>query len=94
MLSTNLLSGGTIPADPSTNRTYGYAYHTADNASYLLGVALESANNSVFNGYTAPATGGYTWVVNSGLVAPNTACTGAPTTGGGAASGATFCVSL
>ncbi len=87
------LSGGglgvsSIPSDPSSNRTYGYAYN-AGNTAYVLGTALENANNSVFNGYTAPNTTGYTWVTDATTVKPDSGCGAALPAGS-----ATFCVSL
>lgn len=85
------VSASSIPSDPSTNRTYGYAYN-GGNTTYVLGAALENANNSVLNGYNAPVTTGYNWVPNGGsAIAPNASCSGQPTNNG---SGATYCISL
>jgi prepilin-type N-terminal cleavage/methylation domain-containing protein len=85
-----------IPQDPSTNRTYGYAYGSG-NATYVVGAALENANNSVFGGYQAPGgTAAMTWNADGGI-APAKACSGFPDSSlGGSAltTGATYCVSL
>ena len=70
---------GTIPNDPSTNRTYSYGYWNVApiGSGYLLGAILENTNNAVFNGYTAPATiASYTIVANAGATAVTT-CTAA-----------------
>ena len=83
---------GTVPNDPSSNRSYGYDVPN-DSTSYVLGAALENANNSVLNGYTPPANipTDNAWLVNSVTITPNTACTGVPA---GGSNGATYCVTL
>lgn len=64
------LSG--IPADPSSNRSYAYAY-SANNTGYLLAASLENNTNSVFNGYLAPSNlSTYTWTSDTG--GPTTDC--------------------
>jgi prepilin-type N-terminal cleavage/methylation domain-containing protein len=73
-----------IPSDPSTNRSYAYAYLTSDNSSYLLAASLENPNNAVFTTYKPldPTTlAKYTWTSDTG--GPSTDCN-APT----------YCISL
>jgi len=52
----------TVPKDPTNSGAHVYYYRTNGVAAseYLLTTQLENANNSVFNSYTAPATGIYT----------------------------------
>ena len=79
-----------FPSDPSSDRTYSYAYN-AGNSQYIIAAALENANNSVVTAnYTAPDPTGFTWVKDSKTISPNTACTGLPAGG----SGATYCLTL
>ncbi len=51
--------GGAIPNDPTSGRAYYYESFSdsSGNAAvtYTLGATLENSNNSVWNGYTAPA---------------------------------------
>ncbi len=81
----------TVPQDPSTNRTYMYGYDSG-NTSYILGAALENANNSAVGpGYTAPTVpSGESWSQGPASISPSPTCTGAPVGG----SGATYCVTL
>ena len=89
MLAAAGLGLGSLPGDPSSNRSYGYAY-AAGNTTYVLAVALENPNNSVFNGYTAPTVpAGSTWITDGTTIVPNTACTQTLPAGS-----ATYCVSL
>ncbi len=85
------ISAGGVPQDPSSNRTYMYGVGTG-NTTYVLGAALENANNSaVGTGYSAPAIPtGVVWSEDTAAVSPSQTCTGVPTGG----SGATYCVSL
>lgn len=79
----------TIPSDPSANRTYGYGV-AAGNTTYVVGAALEDANNSVFTGYTAPpGSSADTWIQDSGsgIIAPDHTCSAG-------AANPTYCVSL
>lgn len=73
---------GSIPSDPSANRSYGYNYATtpANGSAYVIGAVLENANNSAFQGYTAPnMTAGYAgFIIDPGLTGP-TDCVGPPT---------------
>ncbi len=78
----------TIPSDPSTNRSYEYAYNTGG-TSYIIGAALENPNNSVFNGYTPPVTTGYTWTADTGMIVPDPGCVENKPAGS-----ATYCLSL
>ncbi len=91
-LAIDAVTGSTapIPNDPSSNRSYDYAYNTG-NSSYILGAELENPNNSVFNGYTPPSNvTNFTWVpVGSGLITVDQTCSATPTS-----NGATYCLTL
>ena len=89
MLTAAGLGVSSVPGDPSSNRSYGYAWGTG-NTAYVLGVALESTNNGVFNGYTAPTIpAGATWVTDAVTIKPDPACGKALPAGS-----ATYCVAL
>jgi prepilin-type N-terminal cleavage/methylation domain-containing protein len=65
---------GTIPSDPSTNRTYAYGYDTG-NTTYILAAALENQNNAVFNNYQGVVTTNITgWAQDSAAIAPDHGC--------------------
>jgi prepilin-type N-terminal cleavage/methylation domain-containing protein len=88
---TTLVSSGlgftsaNLPVDPSSGRSYEYAY-SKDYSSYILAAALENAGNTALqkNSYSAPDTTGYTWTASGATTEPNKDCT----------SGVTYCVSL
>ena len=89
MLTNAGLGVSSVPGDPSANRSYGYAWGTG-NTAYVLGVALEDPNNSVFNGYTAPTMPvGAAWVTDATSIVPNTTCDKTLPAGS-----ATYCVAL
>ncbi|MDE2019519.1 MAG: prepilin-type N-terminal cleavage/methylation domain-containing protein [Patescibacteria group bacterium] len=53
-----------LPSDPSSGHFYFYGVNsgaTPADSSYILGAVLENANNAVFNNYTAPAVGSYSF---------------------------------
>ncbi len=84
LVTTAALGISSIPADPSTNRSYGYAFD-AGGANYIVGTALENANNSIFTNYTPPAgSAAFTWATDAASIVPNTDCK----------TNATYCVTL
>ncbi len=87
LTTTASLGVSSIPSDPSSNRTYGYAYNSGA-TSYVVGAALENANNSVFTGYTAPpGSSADTWATDNASIKPSTDCSAT-------ANPPTYCVSL
>ncbi|MGC9968157.1 MAG: prepilin-type N-terminal cleavage/methylation domain-containing protein [Minisyncoccia bacterium] len=88
MLTAAGIGVSAIPGDPSSNRSYGYAYNSG-NTAYVLGVALENPSNSVFNGYTAPSAAGYIWITDAVSIVPDTGCSKVLPAGS-----ATYCVAL
>jgi prepilin-type N-terminal cleavage/methylation domain-containing protein len=77
-------SSSSLPEDPSSGRSYEYAYPTG-NLSYILAASLENSGNAALQArsYSAPDTSGYTWTTSGGIE-PNHDCVTA----------ATYCVSL
>src|SRR5690348_14262381 len=58
-LTGSAIGVNSVPKDPTSGRTYYYGTDVTG-STYVVAAALEQANNSIFNTYTAPSTAGYT----------------------------------